>query len=146
LKTEELIACLGCFLEADDIEQSPSTGELCVPDAVKDAVRKINKIAGQLQAHETDVRSNPEFWVVHTYWIEILYRWMNGEDITVLCQDYGVYEGNFTKAILKVANVAEEWMNVATLKQDLETLERLRDIRPKLVRGIVVPDSIYLRL
>lgn len=146
LRTDELVACMGCFMESDDIEQEPSIAELQVPDQLKDAMRKMNVLAGRLQMHETTTRSLPEFWMVHTYWTEILYRWMNDADITVLCHDYGIYEGNFTKAILKVANIVEEWTNLATFKQDLETLEKLRDIRPKLVRGIVVPDSIYLRL
>jgi hypothetical protein len=50
------------------------------------------------------------------------------------------------RAVLRVANIVEEWMAMATLTQDLETLEKLAGIRPELVRDIIQPDSLYLHL
>jgi hypothetical protein len=50
------------------------------------------------------------------------------------------------KAILKTANIVDEWITLATYTKNLEVLETLREIRPDLVRGLVVPDSLYLRL
>ena len=54
------------------------------------------------------------------------------------------YEANFTKVILKASNLVEELTAIATLRTDVELLEKLKDVR--LVRDIVVPDSLYLRL
>jgi superfamily II RNA helicase len=71
---------------------------------------------------------------------------MNGEELCKLCSEYGIYEGNMTKALLKVSNIADEYINMATISQDIETLEKMRDIRQEIIRGIVVPDSLYLRI
>jgi hypothetical protein len=71
---------------------------------------------------------------------------MNGEELVFLTQHYEIYEGNLVKAILKVSNITDEYLNMATIQQDIETLELLRDIRQEIVRGIVVPDSLYLRI
>jgi hypothetical protein len=48
--------------------------------------------------------------------------------------------------MLKLANLADEWVALATLSSDIEQLELMRDIRQKIVRGVVVPDSLYLRI
>jgi hypothetical protein len=71
---------------------------------------------------------------------------MAGDEMGVLCAEYEVYEGNFMKAILKTANIVDEWVTLATYTKNLGVLETLREIRTDLVRGLVVPDSLYLRL
>jgi len=75
-----------------------------------------------------------------------VYRWMQGEEMSILCAQYELYEGNFMKAILKVANIVDEWVTMATYTKNLEILETLREFRTELVRGLVIPDSLYLRL
>ena len=76
---------------------------------------------------------------------EPIYDWLEEKDFGVICQEYGLDAGTFMKTILKVANVVEEWTTLATFCEDLEMLEKLRGIKERLVRGIVVPDSLYLR-
>jgi superfamily II RNA helicase len=76
---------------------------------------------------------------------EPVYDWLEGKDFGVICQEYGLDAGTFMKTILKVANVLEEWTTLATFCEDLEMLEKLRGVKERLVRGIVVPDSLYLR-
>jgi hypothetical protein len=71
---------------------------------------------------------------------------MHEEEMAILCSFYEVYEGNFMKAILKTANIVDEWITLATITKNLGVLETLREIRVDLVRGLVVPDSLYLRL
>jgi superfamily II RNA helicase len=75
-----------------------------------------------------------------------IWDWMRGGDFAELCQTYGLDAGTFQKAILKTANILEEWITLAHICEDLETLEKLRGTKEKLVRGIVIPDSLYLRL
>jgi len=74
-----------------------------------------------------------------------VYDWLEGDDFGGICATYGVDAGSFARAILKVANIVDEWINLATYSEDLESLEACKDLRAKLVRGLVVPDSLYLR-
>jgi superfamily II RNA helicase len=140
LTRNELIAYFGCFIEEN--EEVP----LNVPDQIRSAINKTADLSDEFCKIETRNTSPDTFWKIHTYWPEVLYRWMNGEELSVLCAEYGIYEGNMTKALLKVSNIADEYINMATILQDIETLEKLRDIRQDIVRGIVVPDSLYLRI
>jgi superfamily II RNA helicase len=86
------------------------------------------------------------FWEIHTTWIEPLQRWLSGEDVAVLCSEYGLYEGNFIRSVLKVANMVEEWVSLATFTKSIELLQLLEGLKEKLVRDIVRPESLYLNL
>lgn len=90
------------------------------------------------------IKSLPNYWNVTEYWFEVVSEWLQGRDY--LCEEYGLEYGNFVRAILKLSNIVEEWVNMATLTQDVDMIEKCKDIRSKLVRGFVVPDSLYLRI
>ena len=145
LPREELVALLSCFVEGEKTEEPISAWGLRVPDTLKSALLSVHAIAENLCARENP-KSQPEYWTIHNYWPEIVYRWMHGDEMAVLCSEYEVYEGNFMKAILKTANIVDEWVTLAIYTKNLEVLETLREIRTDLVRGLVVPDSLYLRL
>jgi superfamily II RNA helicase len=145
LPRNEMVALLSCFVEGEKTEDPITVSCLRVPDTLKNALLMVHVIAQDLYDHENP-KSQPEYWTIHNYWPEIVYRWMGGEEMGVLCAEYEVYEGNFMKAILKTANIVDEWITLATYTKNLEVLETLREIRPDLVRGLVVPDSLYLRL
>ena len=145
LPRNEMVALLSCFVEGEKTEDPITPWCLRVPDTLKSALLAVHVIAQDLYAHENP-KSRPEYWTIHNYWPEIVYLWMSGDEMGTLCAEYGVYEGNFMKAILKTANIVDEWITLATYTKNLEVLETLREIRVDLVRGLVVPDSLYLRL
>lgn len=145
LPRNEMVALLSCFVEGEKTEDPITVWCLRVPDNLKSALLAVHVIAQDLYAHENP-KSRPEYWTIHNYWPEIVYRWMAGDEMGVLCAEYEVYEGNFMKAILKTANIVDEWVTLATYTKNLGVLETLREIRTDLVRGLVVPDSLYLRL
>ena len=144
LPRNELIALLSCFVEGET-DETIFIHSMRVPKTLREAVNVVHGISSNMFIEEI-VKSEAQYWKVHNYWIEVVYRWMEGEEMPVLCTQYEIYEGNFMKAILKVANIVDEWVTIATYKKDLETLETLREFRTDLVRGLVIPDSLYLRL
>jgi superfamily II RNA helicase len=86
------------------------------------------------------------YWGLSLTWVDPIWRWIQGDSAAAICNEYGLFEGNFVRAVLRVANMVDEWTSVATLAQDLETLEKLQDVKQKLIREILVPDSLYLHL
>jgi superfamily II RNA helicase len=149
IQPEEFVAFLAAFLtEGKDDDTAPSLDEIEIPDSVKEILWKINDWCVEYQKDE-DRSLGPQrndLWTLKTTWIEPLYRWVSGENAAVLCQDYGIYEGNLMRSILKVANMLEEWNNLATYTQNIEMLRVLDGLREKLVRDIAKPDSLYLKL
>jgi superfamily II RNA helicase len=148
LSGSEIISILSCFMEEKETEASPSLDELQVSKQVYEALRKIQGILEDMINYEGKHRlySPNEYWSLTTTWIEPIQRWLNGENMGALCCEYGIFEGNFVRAILRVANMVDEWIAIATLSEDLETLEKLSQIKPSLIRDVVVPDSLYLHI
>jgi len=139
LGAPEIVALLACFIDPDSHEYLPE-----VPFEVAVQYSQILAIRSRLMGVESP-RSDSEYWAVNTYWMEPLYRWAKGEaDLSTICAEYELYEGNFVKAILKVSGILLELNALATFKQDLELLEVLRDFT--VVRGVVVPNSLYLTM
>ena len=148
--SEEFVAFLAAFLmEGKDDDSAPTLEDIRIPTAVKEALYKIDDWAYQCQTDEDKVlgAQKDNLWTLKTSCIEPIYRWVS-EDISLatLCQEYEVYEGNLMRNILKVANMVEEWTNLATYCQDIEMLTLLDGLRDKLVREAVKPDSLYLKL
>jgi len=110
-------------------------------DCVNAVYSEIEELASKEKNH-----SDHWYWNVDPYWIDVAIRWVQGDNSYQICTDYGIYEGNFIRAMLKLSNLVEEWVTMATLTQDVEMLETLRDYRTLIVRDTVVPDSLYLRL
>jgi superfamily II RNA helicase len=90
------------------------------------------------------LQSTDSYWNVTEYWFDVVYEWMNGSDY--VCEQIGIEYGNFVRAILKLSNIVDEWVNMAIITQDVDMIEKCKDIRSKIVRSFVVPDSLYLRI
>ena len=125
----EIASVLSCFLE------NPHTEEI-IPETTYVKIIRDLKLANAVD--------DPEYWKVNDYWVEVVLDWLGGIDF--VCERYGIEHGNFVRAMLKLANILREWVGMATLSQDTEMVEKLKDIESKLIRGFVVPDSLYLRI
>jgi superfamily II RNA helicase len=125
---------LSCFLE------KPHTEEY-IPE---------NPYVRHLRTHASDINSfddsfcEPKYWEVTEYWIDVVHEWIGGNDH--VCDIAGIEPGNFVRAMLKLANIIDEWVNMATIQQDVEMIEKMKDMKSKIIRGFVIPDSLYLRI
>ena len=134
LSTNELVCALSMFLETLDEETQTVTDSNVI---------WVHQIAKRMSDVEIE-KSTPDYWAVNQSWFEIVNGWMNGNDH--VCEEFGIEYGNFVRGILKLANIVDEWVNMATQSQDVEMIEKCKDIRTTLVRGFVIPDSLYLRI
>ena len=76
------------------------------------------------------------------FWCDLIEEWIEGETSKNICQNYNIVEGTLVKNILKLNNLLDEWRNLATIIEDLDMIDKMRNIN--LVREIVVPESLYL--
>lgn len=87
-----------------------------------------------------------DFWSTSPFWPTVVAAWMEGAHAGVLTRDHGIFTGNFMRGLLKVANLLNEWVAMATFCGDLDMLDRLKDAPAQLLRGIAQPESLYLTL
>ena len=144
--TGEEIACVlaGCIREGKSDEASLSDAGLR-----PEALSVLNWLDNQARVcqHTEDkhrVLSPPHFWDLSALWVCVAARWLAGYGLTEIAIEFDLFEGNVQRGLLRVANLLEEWGAVATLQQDLATLEKLASL--KFLRNEVIVDSLYLRL
>jgi len=127
----EIVKTLSCFLEEPRSDETiPKTNHI-------DRVRShaVNMMKSEIEKTK---------WDVTDYWHDVVGEWLEGNDF--VCEKYGIEHGNFVRAMLKLANIVREWVNVSTINQDTEMVEKMNGMEQKLVRGFVMPDSLYLRI
>jgi superfamily II RNA helicase len=78
--------------------------------------------------------------------IEPMRRWIEGEHASAICQEHGLFEGNFIRSVMKMANMLDEWLALATYCQHTEQVDKIMEVRQKIIRGAAISDSLYLRL
>jgi superfamily II RNA helicase len=148
LSGDELLTVLASLIEEKVTDTTPSLADLKISSKVRTALQDFDSIVRVFQDHEEAYKqySKESYWTLCTTWIEPVQRWLEGESASVICTDYGLFEGNFVRTILRIANMADEWIAVGTYTSDIEMLEKLQDVRTRLVRDFLVPDSLYLHL
>jgi superfamily II RNA helicase len=101
---------------------------------------------GQAIDARAGVSSPPDFWDTAPFWPTVTKAWLEGADAGWLAQTYGLFEGNLMRGLLKVANLVNEWIAMATFCGDVDMLEKMREVPTLLLRGIAQPESLYLLL
>jgi superfamily II RNA helicase len=145
----DIVAVLATFASDRDEEYVTLPADLNISTIARTALEWIgNKSQTMLRLEDIVAPrcDDGSYWRTSTAWIEPMHRWMLGEELCVLCAEYDLHSGTFIRTVLKMANVMEEWGRLATYKKDVATLDALKDVAAILVRGVVKPDSLYLRL
>jgi superfamily II RNA helicase len=130
----EIVKSLSVFLEDVKIDEIIEPIDFHI---------EMEKYAKQLIQTE-ELKSEDSYWKLTSYWAEVVERWLNGDDL--VCDQLGIEQGNFVRAMLKLSNIVEEWINMAIICQDVEMVEKMNDVKALIIRGFVIPDSLYLRI
>lgn len=147
LSGNEIISILGCFMEEKETEDSPSIRELNVSSEVRNVLTNIKNIAEEFQSIEDKVGYPvQDYWKIGTQMIEPMQRWIEGENASIICQEHGLFEGNFIRSVMKMANMLDELLAMATYCQHTEQINKIMEVRQKIIRDIVISDSLYLHL
>jgi superfamily II RNA helicase len=145
----EIVAVLGSFLAERDSQKKADYADLnSLPRVIQDGfylLEDVGKKGARIDLAQ-GVNSGEEFWAVSPYWTEIAYKWMEGADAAHLASLYELYEGNMMRGLLKINNLVEEWLSMATFCGDVAMLDKMRSVPQQLLRGIAQPESLYLRL
>jgi hypothetical protein len=147
LTSEEIACVLAAFLqEGADRDDAPSLDSANLGSSAREALGWIDTKAKECQRFEDSqkVFSPPGFWNLSPLWICVASRWLAGDGLTQIANEFGLFEGNVQRALLRIASLLEEWGAIATLRKDLATLEKLAALR--FLRNEVIVDSLYLRI
>ena len=150
LPAEEMACVLAGFLRegggsaADDAP--PSLDSAGLSAGALAALEWIDRraLACQTDEDRAGVSSPRDFWSLSSLWVCVAARWLAGAGLTEIATEFGLFEGNVQRGLMRIANLLEEWGAICELRRDLAGLERVRGLR--FLRDEVIVDSLYLRL
>jgi superfamily II RNA helicase len=144
LNPMELLAVLsGCILDGK-VESNLS--DMKLPENIKESLYDLTDLWDSLRKVEGQQKTVLSKWSMGTAWIGPMWDWMSGESVATICANYGIYEGNLIRSVLKLQNMLDEWRSMATFCQHTEILDRFREAHHLLIREAVIQDSLYLHL
>lgn len=150
LNTIDIVGLCAGFVRVGKSDDAPGLHQIKMSSALRDAFHRMDGYVDHFRILEDrhGCKTEPAYMQIQTDMIESLMEWMSDVDIHpgALCEKYGIFEGNFVKAVLKVANIIDELGSVATYANNTALLEKLEGVRCILVRDVVKPDSLYLYL
>jgi superfamily II RNA helicase len=138
--TDELIAAMGLFLGSEKNRELKYS----------DFAVKFRPIYQMEEIVNADRRRGgfDDLPPISDYWVNSVYAWITRGAIGELYDEEGnredLGEGEFVKAILKVANICEEVLAVAKLIQKDDLAKKLERAKERLIWGIVTPTSLYI--
>ena len=137
LSENDLITVLACFHEN---KETIPISELNISQEAYDALLKIERMADTF--YKLD--KNDTYWIISTEMVEPVSRWINGEHLSVICQDYEMFEGNLMRSLLKIGNILDEWLSMAIYSEHIYQIEKITALKERLT--LTKADSLYLRL
>jgi superfamily II RNA helicase len=145
MNIEEIPCILAAFLKEGEVEDL-TLDQANLRSEVTDILYWLDEIAESCQKIEDGARVTApnNYWKMSVTWVCIISRWIAGYTLSQIANEFDLFEGNIQRGILKLVNLVEELVSIATLRGDLNTLDRLRHIN--LVRDELITDSLYLRL
>lgn len=141
-----LLSILSLFLgEAkEDREGNTLPENLKVEPTVREEILRIYADA------ETGLKRDGDapYWSLSTEWVEPIAQWISNPDMILprLAADFGLFEGNIQRALMKLMGLVEEFRSLCELSGEVRWLRALEGAQEMILRGVVVAESLYLRL
>jgi hypothetical protein len=148
IPADELACVLAAFLQ-----EGGGSADSAPPLSAADLGKTAEKTLHWLDACSIDCQRDEDaaglfapnsYWSLSSLWVCVASRWICGAGLSEIASEFGLFEGNVQRGLLRIANLLEEWGAVATIRTDLAMLEKLRSL--KFLRDDVIVDSLYLRL
>jgi superfamily II RNA helicase len=147
LSGNEIVSVLSCFHEERETEECHYLSDLNVSQAVYDVLQKVQTLSQDFKDIEIKIGHVVDgYWNLSTQMIMPMTEWIEGKDVSQICTEYGLFEGNFIRTIMKTSNMLDELLSMATYCQHIEVVDKIIEVRQRMIRDIVIPDSLYLRL
>ena len=149
LDFKEIVAFLSIFIADHSIEE-PYVSDLNISKNFSSMFDNISALVDNMMGYETDINNKLPFkfwsnWDLHLSMFQVIMEWSNGtckwNEVKHL---YNTFEGNFCRNVLRLVNLIRNVESIALLTNNAELLNKLDGYQEKLIRDIVIIDSLYL--
>lgn len=153
LTVEKLVAVFSIFCDIRLSDENKIFNEKYAIDD-EEIVLAIKKVKEKYNKYY-DIETNNKTAFMFNYelqydLVDLVYKWTKAENenesllILEELKKWDIHIGNFSKAILKICNIAMELENICLLQNDLTLLKKLKEIPFKLKKFVITNQSLYL--
>ena len=106
-----------------------------------------NLIQGYKKNEEEIFGNNFVDWSLSYSYVDIALLWTNGistQDMILVLQNYGEYEGQFVKNMTRVYNIINDIVCICKMTGQIDMLPNLTNASNLVIRDIVNANSLYL--
>jgi len=159
LEFNEIMGILSLFV-ADKDKQDIYINDLDISNKEKDIIKSIVKFSEELYDDELKLVQDTPFhfkseWNLSFNMYETIKEWSTGKTWLEILASNNLkkiedtdfkqeFEGNFIKNVLRLTNLTRNIETIAKLLNNTKLLNKLDGYQEKLIKGIVITDSLYL--
>lgn len=142
---EEWVMILSIFLE--EREEEKNGREVKGSDKVKECFQFLDQMGVEYEESEREwCEERTMGWACSTQWIEPMRDWWQGSSSAEICQTYGFFEGNFYRSLLKLINLINEVLSMATYCEKVELVDQMTRLGEQMRRSRWTGESLYLQI
>lgn len=141
LNFQEIVSVVASLIDVKD-----SGREVVLSQKVCKARQYLVCLIPQMIEVEETCNTQHTDWCLSIEFCDLAYVWAEGGDMNDIFKlDPNVHAGNFVRMILKLKNICTEIVKMCSINQNNALAKILENYEQKLIRGIVIPDSLYVR-
>lgn len=150
LEFPELISLLSLFVADKSVKEEVLLSELKMSEDLNQIIMKIYQKRNEYYKKEAELNhfiSNKIYndWEIHLSLLEPVYHWANGDPWSKVIESYkSEFEGNLIQNILRIINIIRNIELIARLTKNTELLDKIDGYQEKMIRGMVVPESLFI--
>jgi len=153
LDVYQLVSLFSIFCDLRLPEQNKiySVSKINCNEKVKDKIKIVKKIFNKYYDIETKYETEFMFnYDIQYDLVELVHNWAKSEDserCQHLLKDMGqwdIFIGNFSKAVLKICNIACELENVCKITNKYDLLKKIKEIPDILQKFMITNSSLYI--
>ena len=146
LSDEEWVMILSAFLEQRE-DEGEEIHTMKGSDAMKERLYVLDRMAKEYEESERKwCGERTVGWTCSTIWMEPMRDWLYGSSSAEICQTYGFFEGNFYRSLLKLINLINEVLSMATYCEHVEVVDQMTRVGEQMRRSRWTGESLYLQL
>jgi len=148
LEFPEIIAYLSIFISDKSIEP-PDFSNLLASKKIMNKLEDIDYLVNELIDYETKNNQEMPFifwsdWELHLSLFNAIKLWADMKNWDIVSQYYPTFEGNFIRNVLRLVNLIRNVESIAKLTNNIKLLNKLDGYQEKLIRDVVITESLYL--
>lgn len=151
LSSQDLASLFSIFTSIRLPEESRviNIQELDLSKDTKHLLKKVKRNLDYWKDIEIKLYNNVDNYDIHYDLCEIIYKWCSvteGQQYNIFeeLKYWGIFIGDFIKAILKINKLAVEVEAIGILTENLSLVKKMKEIRTLTLKSIVTNNSLYV--